>query len=1129
MHRLVRRLVVLLASVQAIWSVSQLAAAEIAGDPLKQSFISPPESASPQVWWDWMNGNITEEGIKLDLQWMHRIGIGGVQSFDASFYTPQLLDHRLVFMTPSWKDALKYSVNLANTLGLEFSIASSPGWSNSGGPWVEPAEAMKKLVWSELLVKGGHQVRALPRPPAIVGPFQDVPWVNPMPGGPTPRESVSEWYRDVAVIAYRSPTDGETPREPPIVTSSAGSINASILWDGDFTKTVDLPLGERESPAWIKFDFRRQQTIQSMSLALKGHSEFAAPNVGAILEASRDGSQFRTITSVLDNGDIEQTVSFPPIRARFFRLVLPPPPPVHVSPVYGAYVRPPQTTHQIAEFVLYETPKVDHFESKAGFFLDGGPETFRPAHLESPRAINQNEVLDLTSRLHSDGSLDWEAPKGTWVVLRVGYSLIGTTNHPAAAEATGLEVDKLSRIAVKRYMDNYLGLYQQAVGSELIGDHGVHGMVNDSWESQTQNWTDSLPEEFRRRRGYDLRLWLPVLTGRVIGSAETSERFLWDFRRTLSELVAESYYGQITASLRERRMIHYGESHENGRAFIGDGMDAKRGEDVPMGAMWSNSEYASPEAGDADLLESASVAHIYGQNLVAAESMTSVGVPGAAFAFSPERLKPIADREFSDGVNRLVIHTSVHQPLINKAPGVTLGPFGQWFTRNETWAEQASPWIKYLSRTSYLLQQGHFVADVLYFYGQDSNITALYGKHLPPVPEGYAFDFASADALQRVEVRDGVLSTIAGTRYRVLALDPRTRVMSFDVLKRISQLAAAGATVVGEKPTLSPSLADSSDDFRQLADTVWGAGKDNHYGKGRVISGISLSEAMAKLGVNPDFSYRKSGAGASVSFVHRHLEGVDLFFVDNRGDHDEKLDARFRIVGMAPEFWHADSGVVEDAPFRQVHDATIVPMTLASHESIFVMFRSPTTLQSRDAGEPRRKAIGSIDGPWQVDFQSEYGGAGQVTFARLKSWSADTDSRIKYFSGTARYSHDLNVPEAWLDGAHLEIDLGHVKDLAEVFVNGKSAGITWKPPFRIDITDLLKPGVNELTIAVTNLWVNRLIGDKQPNVTPVAFATFNPYGQDSPLLESGLIGPVELFSVSAGVPAGHGPQVPTPH
>jgi hypothetical protein len=494
--------------------------------------------------------------------------------------------------------------------------------------------------------------------------------------------------------------------------------------------------------------------------------------------------------------------------------------------------------------------------------------------------------------------------------------------------------------------------------------------------------------------------------------------------------------------------------------------------------------------------------------------MTVVGAPGTAFAFAPEDLKPAADRELADGVNLFVIHTSAHQPLTKQGPGVTVGFAGQWFTRHETWAEQAAPWVRYLARSSYLLQQGHFVADVIYYYGHDSNITAMYAKRLPPIPEGYAFDFASPDALTKLSVQDGLLVTASGMRYRVLALDPRARVMSLDVLQQIAKLVAAGATVLGERPAATPSLADSATDFKSLADAVWGSPglQDHSYGKGRIISGKSLAGAVADLGMDPDFSYSKTAPDSTVWFVHRRLVDGDLYFVNNRTDRAEQLVARFRVSGMSPEFWHADSGVVEAATYRQEGDHTEVPLTLDPHDAVFVVFRNRSEQRERHVMETTREQLATLSESWEVHFQPGRGAPAQAAFTALRSWSANPDPGIKFFSGTADYEMSLKAPKAWFAKAQgLQIDLGTVKNLAAVFVNGKSAGILWKPPFRVDVTDLLRPGVNRLNVRVTNLWPNRLIGDKQANARPIAFTTFNPYSAESPLLDSGLLGPVSIL------------------
>src|SRR5207249_5450152 len=326
---------------------------------------------------------------------------------------------------------------------------------------------------------------------------------------------------------------------------------------------------------------------------------------------------------------------------------------------------------------------------------------------------------------------------------------------------TGLEDDKQDPGTVKSYMNTYLDMYQSAVGP-LMGKRGLQYVISDSWEAGAQNWTDSLIAECRKRRGYDLRPWMPVLAGRVIESSESSDRFLWDFRLALSEMLAENHYDLSTAILKERGMGHYGESHEVGRAFIGDGMQVKRSNTVPMSATWTQTPGVNKElyGYNADVRESASVAHLYGQNLVAAESLTAAS---GAWAWSPETLKPTADKELAMGLNRFVIHTSVHQPLLDKVPGLSLGPFGQWFTRNETWAEQAKPWVTYLARSSYLLQQGHFVADIIYFYGEDTNLTSLFLHKNPEIPEGYNWDYINADALIHIlTFNDGELATPSG-------------------------------------------------------------------------------------------------------------------------------------------------------------------------------------------------------------------------------------------------------------------------------------------------------------------------------------------------------------------------------
>jgi hypothetical protein len=1114
MRHIRQSLSVLLTGLLSCMAASSTAIAESAVDPLLTGFIAPPDSAKPGVWWHWMNGNVSKEGIRLDLEWMHRVGIGGVQNFDVSLNMPEVTGRHLTFMTPQWSDAFRYAVTLADQLGMEFAIASAPGWSASGGPWVPVERSMKKLVWNETPVQGGSPFSGqIPEPSGVAGPFQNSPWSRPFFGG-SPLTPIPSFYRDVALLAYRRPPNDLSSMElHSKATSSAGSIKTDLLWDNDFTTGVDLPIGRPGEAAWIQLDFGRLLRIRSMAVALEGNNPFASSHPIAKLQASLDGLRFRTIATVFNSDDIEQTVTFAAATGRYFRLVLPAPPEVKVPTPFADFVSAAPPVHRIKEWVLYTTPRVDHFEQKAGFFVGGATDNSPAARVAESEAISRRDVVDLSPYIRPNGNLAWEAPPGRWMVLRIGYSSLGTINHPASPEATGLEVDKLSRGAVKSYLHDYLSRYESILGSQLIGQHGIRAFVNDSWEAGAQNWSEDLPAQFARRRGYELFSWLPALLGRVVENSEATEQFLWDFRRTLGELVTDNYFDQIESVLGQRGLVGYVESHETGRAFLGDGMDAKRNARVPMSALWANEEFVSGKQGDADIRESASVAHLYGQNLVAAESMTAVGTPGVAYAFSPEDLKVTADREFIDGVNRLIIHTSSHQPQSDTGPGVTLGPYGQWFTRNETWADKAAPWLTYLSRSSYLLQQGQYVADVLYFYGQDSNITALFVERLPPIPRGYSFDFANDHALSTLTVHDGLLVAANGMHYRMLALDPRARVISLDVLKTIAQLAAAGAVVVGFKPRSTPSLADDKVNFQLLADSMWGRveGKKHRYGSGLVFGDGALSAALTDLGLGPDFYYSsRSRTKAEISFVHRQLQGGDLYFISNPNENTARIEGEFRVSGVTPQIWRADTGTIETVAYRQKDHHILIPLSLEPHEALFVVFRhtwqqqptSPVTVIDRAR---------NLTGSWRLHFQPGRRAPSRTIFRTLHSWSESADPGIRYFSGTATYQTALNISASWLtEGTGIELDLGSVKDVAEVFVNGRSAGIVWKRPFRVNVTALLKPGGNVLAIQVTNLWPNRLIGDRRQKRT-IAFTTYNPYTADSSLLPSGLLGPVVLL------------------
>ena len=1082
-------------------------------DSIYLQFNSPPNSAKPRVWWHWMNGNITKDGIRKDLLWMKRSGIGGFQNFDASLMTPQIVEKRLTYMTPEWKEAFRYTTKLADSLNLEMAIAGSPGWSETGGPWVSPEDGMKKLVWTETRVKGGASNINLEKQPGITGPFQNISKL-PGFGEAVDPSKLPVFYKDVAVVAFKLPeADKSLTDLKAVVTSSGGKFTLEHLTDGDVNKPILLPKDSAAGFAWIQFAFPKSQTIKAITMVGGGYAGIfgmgADPKDSRALEASDDGSNFKIVCLIPPGGVLQQTINIPITTAKYFRVTVKNPPP-RTNSFFNSSppVAPPGT--EIAEIVLHSVVRVQMFEEKDAF----APDATLFAKITPPTndVVATNDIVDLTSKLNADGTLSWTAPSGEWKVIRFGYSLMGITNHPASPEATGLEVDKLDPAAVKRYFTTYLDQYKDATGG-LMGKKGLQYMVTDSWEAGAQNWTGNLPAEFQKRRGYSIIPWMPVLSGHVVKSSQASEQFLFDFRKTLGDLVAEYHYDALTKILADRGMKRYSESHENGRALIADGMEVKRTAAIPMSAIWTPNAFINQNDltyHTADIRESASVAHIYGQNIVAAESLTALGIPSSAWSYSPETLKPTADLALAHGLNRFVIHTSVHQPVDDKIPGLGLGPFGQWFTRHETWAEHAKVWTDYLSRSSYLLQHGKFVADILYYYGEDNNITGLFGKVMPSIPEGYNFDFINSDALiNLLSFKDGKLVTPSGMSYQVLVLDNNAKKMSLAVLKKISALVKSGAVLIGSKPEITPSLSDDQNEFVKLVNETWNSANQ------MVFRDKPLNEVLSSLAITQDFTYTKPQANTKLLYLHRRSSNLDIYWINNRNDQQENVEVNVRIEGKVPELWHPETGVREPVSYNISNGVTKVTLHLSPYDAVFLIFRDRATQPAVALTPTQEKTVATLDGSWKVNFQKDRGAPTEITFNNLASFTENREPGIKYFSGAATYTKTITADKNWIGvKGRLWLDLGDVKNIAEVKVNGKVLGVVWKRPFRVDISNELRAGDNVIEIKVTNLWVNRLIGDQQSStVKKITYTTMPFYQANSPLLPSGLLGPVKILSV----------------
>ncbi|MRW88568.1 glycoside hydrolase [Duganella sp. FT80W] len=1083
-------------------------------------FQNPPNSARPRVWWHWLNGNITKEGIQKDIEWMSRTGIGGLQNFDAEMMTPQLVAKRLKYMDPDWGDAFKYAAQLAEQHQLEFGIAASPGWSESGGPWVPAQDGMKKLVWNETVVEGGQPVKLAPLP-QVSGPFQDL-FVQPDIMGQVPdAKTLPHFGADVAVYAYPLAAADAAAVALPAIRAEGQTLDAAKL-AALGTGAVELTQPTADKPLIITLDYDAPQTVRSATVFCPGVATvFEGAAYDTVLEASDDGKTWRK-AATLQLSLVPATAGFAPVTASHFRVVVTARPPVinpGFMPVAGADTGPfgglaqPKKVH-LGQLTLSSAPKVNQFESKAGFATVGDYLALDGDVNAQEAGVAPSAVVDLTGKLAADGTLNWTPPKGKWKILRLGYSLTGIENHPATPEATGLEVDKYDAQAVRRYLQTYLGKYQNVVGKDLIGARGLRAMVTDSTEVGSSNWTPRLLEQFKRLRGYDARPWLPALTGVIIGDRARTDAFLYDYRRTLADLMASEHYGTVATIAHEHGIKLYGEALESARVTLGDDMTMRSYADVPMAAMWTyRQEFGVNPTAIADMRGAASVSHVYGRNLVAAESLTSAMAP---WAFAPSDLRPMIDMEFASGVNLPVIHTSVHQPLDDdKKPGLSLAIFGQYFNRNETWAGMARPWVDYIARSAYLLQQGRYYADVAYFYGEEAPLVSLYKKGQPEdAPQRYAYDFVNADVLAtQLSVKDGAFVARSGARYRVLFLGGASHRMTLATLRRLHALAEQGGTIVGQAPVASLGLADDAKQFNALVKKLWSGAAVTKVGKGKVVNGRDVEAALQSVGQQPDFEYASAGK-APLMFVHRRLDDGDVYYVSNRSHEAVQTDVRFNVSGKAAELWHAESGKSEPVSYRAQDKRTVVALNLAPLSSTFVVFRRPSAQAAVAVPVAKWSQVAALDGGWNLKFDGLAAPA-PVAVNALASLSDSGDAQTRYFSGITSYQRSFALPAGVKPGADLKLDLGKVGDVAEVWVNGKLAGTAWKAPYQVDIGSLVNEGANTLEVRVANLWVNRLIGDAQPGVTKVTFTAAPTYTKDAPLRPSGLIGPVTLLSEAA--------------
>ena len=1096
-----------------------------AGDPshktdhadLAKSFIKPPASARPWVYWFPLSGNLSKKGITADFEAMARVGIGGVLYVEVDRGAPK---GPADFAGSLWREMFTHACNEAQRLGLEINMNNDAGWCGSGGPWITPELSMQKVVWSETIIEGGKKFAGgLAKPPTM-----------------------KDYYRDIAVLAMPLPGGEETKLSVAQVTLARPGLN---------------------KPQFLLLESPEPFTARSLSASLIG-SRSDTSGVGdrfamhGALEASDDGKTFRSVQAFSANPPL-LTLNFAPVTARFFRIA------------FTKFDAVDQANIKITNLALsprYQTAKI---YDKALF----GWQQYPPAPADWPGlptalTIPRDKIVDLSGQMDGAGNLQWDVPPGKWLVLRFGHTSTGKDNHPAPESGKGPECDRFSKEAAAVMFNGLMGKLiadNKAVsgqGKTLVSTH------IDSWESRSQNWTPKMREEFKSRRGYDLTSFLPAFTGRAIDSVEVTERFLWDLRQTVSDLLLENYAGEF------RRL-----ANKNGLRLSIEGYDTVPADemayggqaDEPMAEFW-----AWPQPGDGragrlaySSFAMASAAHIYGKKIVGAEAFTSVNQE--KWQGHPAVIKELGDWAFCEGINRFVFHRYAAQPWTDVAPGMSMGPYGLHYERTQTWWEQAKAWHEYLARCQYLLQQGMFVADSLYLEPEgvprrfELPADALIG---PNIRNGYNSDGCTPEVvLTRLSVKDGRLVLPDGMSYRVLVL-PDVETMTPRLLRKIKELSEAGASIIAspKPPQKSPSFADmgaGDAEVKQLVGELWP----------KLVTGKTPAEFLGERGVKPDFS-----AMPLLRHIHRAIGDAEVYFVANPEPKNIAATASFRVTGKLPEFWWPDTGRMEPAvAFEEKGGVTTVPLSLEPSGSVFVVFRKPTAgadaivsatrngkavlpigksdetnaidisrgeiLQSGNYGfktadgksreiKVTLPAAQELVGSWEVAFDPQWGGPAKVTFDKLEDWSKRPEDGIKYYSGTAVYrtTFEAKRPDS---KSRTYLDLGKVAVMAEVKLNGQDLGILWKPPYRVDVTAALKDGENTLELKVVNLWINRQIGDEQlpedkernakgtldawpawlqegkPNPTGrFTFSSWKLWKKGDPLVESGLIGPVTL-------------------
>jgi hypothetical protein len=1027
-----------------------------------RGFHSVPDSVRIAVYWYWMSDNVSVQGVERDLEAMKQAGI--TRAYIGIIGGQGVAYGKVKIFSDEWWKVLHAALKRATQLNIEIGVFNSPGWSQSGGPWVHPSQSMRYLASADTTVRGGRKLNIiLPQIRPYVNKWNDEEQIS------NTFQTEREKAEDVRVIAYQLPHAKDEMTKRWMVKKKAGE-------DG----TLEMPY-ESKQPArslilksdgyiqcaadlYAKIDNQYQLLKHVIMRRTNLHTQVgfdpSAPVVIAIPEVNT--TAYRLVFAREDNCDVCVTLSSRPCVERY--------PEKSLEKMFQDPVPP------FREYMWDRQPEVD-----------------------STLCVNPDKVVDLTDKVRG-GTLTWHAPMGQWVISRLGMLTTGTSNGPTTPEARGLEVDKLSKRHVAEHFDAYIGEILRRIPE--ADRKSLKVVVADSYEMGSQNWTDSMADIFKSVYHYDPVPYLPVLNGVVVGSRDQSDRFLWDLRRLIADRVAYEYVGGLRDVSHRHGLTSWLENYGHW-GFPAEFLQYGGQSDEIGGEFWAEG------LGGTEVRDAASCAHIYGKPRVWCESCTA---GGDAFGRYPGSLKQRIDKFFTEGVNSTLLHVYIVQPYEDKQPGLNAW-FGTEFNRHNTWFSQMSTFTGYLRRVNFLLQQGKYVADVAYFIGEDT--PKMSGERKPELPDGYSYDYINGEVLlQKAFVRNGQLCLPSGMSYKVLVLPDQTT-MRPELLARIRQFVADGLTVVGPAPQHSPSLQNypiADREVQRMAADLWGTDNASvhQFGEGSVYtSNVDLSDLLKRLGSVPDFLVDKKYVDF-IPFIHRRMADTDIYFFTNQTADTLSLNPRFHVTGRAPQCWDATTGSLRALPqYTSDASSTTLPFKLYPYESSFVVFASdvaPATTQKFNC--PDGNVAQSLAGPWDVTFLRDNK---TVSFPTLTDWTKSPDPQVRYYSGTAVYRTTFRWKKS--KAQSISIDLGNVMVMATVRLNGKEVGGVWTAPHRLDITPYLLPGKNTIEIAVVNNWRNRLIGDLNlPENERTTSVQVQPDDKNGPLQPSGLLGPVNIIA-----------------